>query len=239
LGQVLLASAEGEIQKTVVAREGVVGEVAWSPDGVGVAFTFKEASGEQLYEWTVQTDSVRALAQVACAHLSWAPGPRVACRTPDAANFVMIDPRTGVPESLLRAVDQAPVYSAQSSHRGDRIAVYYSGKIHKRISGLAVVLLADPFVKIVAEAGPAHLNPIGWSADDAVIYALSASGELLAIRSDGTSSRIMGTLGKLPSPSPFVSGHAVEAGGKLKLVFSIPEDHGDIWVIDNFDGGRH
>jgi hypothetical protein len=145
----------------------------------------------------------------------------------------MIDPLTGMHENLLRPKDEASVFFALTSNRGDKTALHYNGAMTKGISGLAVIVLPERSLRIVFDS-PDQIRPIGWSADDGIIYAINRrSGDLLEIRSDGSSWR---RIGKLPVPTSY--GHAVEVGHLLKLVVSIPEDREDVWVIDNFDSGK-
>ncbi len=232
LGQVLLASPTGKVQQTLVSRKGSAGEVAWSPDATQVAYTFRDAGGPALHVWTAATGADRLLVKGSFEGLSWGVGGQIACTTPGLETIVLVNATTGQLDDLLPRTGQAFVFSARYSNRGDRIAMNYNGRTK---GGLAVVSLHDRSLAIVmASVSGASLAPIGWSADDRVIYAINrTSGDLLAVQSDGKSHHMLGIL-----PSPDVMGHVVELMGSLKLVFSIPDDRSDVWIIDNFDGGR-
>jgi hypothetical protein len=49
LGQVLLASSEGVIERTLVSRKGLAEEPAWSPDGKTVAYSLEDDGGRVLH----------------------------------------------------------------------------------------------------------------------------------------------------------------------------------------------
>ena len=109
----------------------------------------------------------------------------------------------------------------------------YSARTPKRVAGLAVVSLHDRSVWVVPETTNTFVKPIGWSADDTVIYAIDVgSNRLIAVRADGLGIRTMGTV-----PGPQAYGHAIEKDGTVRLVISYENDRSDLWVVDSFDGG--
>lgn len=234
LGQVLLASAEGEIQMTLVSRKGSAAVPVLSPDGESVAYWFDDGNGPALHVSSVRSRADRVFKPLdAPAHLEWAPGARLVYHAAGSWTHTLIDPKTGEEGPLVEPEDGTSHYSPRYSNRGDRIAFYYNARTKRGVVGLAIVSLQDRRVRLIPDT-PSFLRPIGWSSDDACVYAVDeGSGQLVAVRTDGKGIR---TMGRLPSRKTF--GGAVEIGGKLKLVFSYPNDRSDIWVVDNFDGGR-
>jgi serine/threonine protein kinase/Tol biopolymer transport system component len=228
LGQLLLASPEGEILKTLASRKGRFIRGVWSPDGEGVAYLFEGEKGPLLHHVNVQSGLDSLIASPSVPEVSWAPGERIAYPAEGGQNWTLLNPGTGEKALLLAPPDETFAHSLTYSNRGDRVAVLY-GKTRTGFLGLATVSLRDRAIK---EITPTLASPIGWSADDAYIYAIRGGAELIAARSDGSLIRVMG---RVPRGA---SGHALETGGRLKLILSVADNRSDIWLIDNFDGQR-
>ena len=235
LGQIVVASSEGEVVRTVVSRPGVAGEPVWSPDSASVAYWFDEGEGPTLHVWNGKTGADRSFGAVhRAAQLEWAPGARLLYRPAgsDGLGLVLFDPETGKTEPLIPFDEGTFLFSPRYSNRGDRIALGYNASRKKGIGGLATIRLDDREVKLMS--GPGSFFPIGWSADDAFIIALRPTTRQVRVhRSDGKGEHVLGTL-----PRQVSFAHALERSGELKLVLGYPNDRFDLWVIDNFDGGR-
>jgi serine/threonine protein kinase/tetratricopeptide (TPR) repeat protein len=236
LGEIILANADGGAQTVVVSRKGVASAPVWSPDGQGVAYWFNEGKGAALHVVNTQTREDRLLIRIhESSFLEWAPGSQISYRPRGSWNFMLADPATGVGTPLLDIEEGTSLFSPRASTRGDRVALHYNARTKKGIVAMAIVSPPDRHARLVPGTEGAVLWPIGWSADDTVIFAVDQTAKhLVAVRTDGGGVRKMGAL-RVPEG---LFGDAFEAGGKLKLVFSYVNDRSDIWVIDNFDPRR-
>ncbi len=231
LGQLLLASTEGVIERTLVSRPGLAEEPAWSPDGERIAYSLEDDRGRSLHIVDVRSGADHEItATGAATHTEWAPGARILYRAPGAW-IHELDPTTGSKEPLVAPEEGGSLLAPRYSNRGDRVAL-----IHRPNTGtaeLAVVSLQDRRLTGLLKR-PGLLRPLGWSADDASVYVIDeTSNQLVAVRADGKGVRAMGTF-----PSHWMFGQARELSGKLRLALWYPNDRADIWVVDNFDGGR-
>ena len=231
LGQLLLASVEGAIERTLVSRKGLAEEPAWSPDGEGIAYSLEDDSGRTLHIVDVRSGVDREVKPTGAAtHTEWAPGPLILYRAPGAWIHTL-DPTTKNDAPLVTPEEGGSLLAPRYSNRGDRVAL-----IHRPNTGtaaLAVVSIQDRRLTGILRT-PGLLRPLGWSADDALVYVIDeTSNQLVAVRADGKGVRGMGTF-----PSHWMFGQARELSGKLRLALWYPNDRADIWVVDNFDGGR-
>jgi eukaryotic-like serine/threonine-protein kinase len=233
LGQLVMASVEGEIEKVLVSRKGRVEEPAWSPDGERVLYILEDdETGRVLRVVNLRSGEDRDFGPVAGpATPDWAPGIRPLFRGPDLFTYAL-DSATGERTPLSERQHPISHFSPRYSNRGDRVATWYGTRTPKRLVGLAVVSLHDRSVRLIPETATTFAIPIGWSADDTVIYGIG-SGRLFAVRSDGKGIRTMGAI-----PTGQTYGHAIEKDGTVKIVVSLEKDRSDLWVVDNFDGGR-
>jgi Tol biopolymer transport system component len=234
LGQIALASADGEKRSILVSRRGTAGEPVWSPDGESLAYWFDDDSGPVLRVADLRSGGERAMKPVDLpSFLEWAPGARLLYRAAGEWGYTVVDPNSGRTAPLRDPEDGTSYFSPRYSNRGDRIALHYNARTKRGVVGLAIVSVADRQLRMIPDTSH-FMRPIGWSADDAFIYAIDADlAELVSVRVDGNEVRALGRL-----PSRNTSGDAVEVAGRLKLVISYPNDRSDIWVVENFDGAR-
>jgi serine/threonine protein kinase/Tol biopolymer transport system component len=233
-GQLVVASPQAEVEKALVSRRGLVDEPAWSPDGESVAYAFEDDNGRVLHVADVRSGVDQTLKPVdAPAFLEWAPGARLLYRAAGSWPLTLVDPRSGQEERLMEPEDGTSYLFPRYSHRGDRIALWYNARTRKGVVGLAVVSLQDRAIRMIRSADRL-LRPIGWSADDQVVYAVDGAARApVAVRVDGQGIRTMGML-----PTRLMFGQAIEAAGSLKLVLGYVNDRSDLWVVDNFDAAR-